>query len=73
MTIAKTSILTATLLALGASILSIGASTPADAKLHCKNVSARWQVCGDGKPFTKFVVGVGIRFNKQNANAIKSR
>jgi hypothetical protein len=73
MTIAKTSILTAMLLALGVSTLAIGASTPADAKLHCKDVSARWQVCGDAKPFTKFVVGVGIRFNKQNANAIKSR
>lgn len=32
------------------------------AKLTCKKVSDRWQLCGDIKPFKKFVVGVGVRF-----------
>ena len=33
--------------------------------MTCKNVGKRWQVCGEVKPWTKFVAGVGIRFNKQ--------
>jgi hypothetical protein len=37
------------------------------AKLTCKNIpKSRWQLCGDIKPFKKFVVGVGVRFAKIN-------
>lgn len=50
---------------IGASAPLVGTSTPADAKLHCKNVSKRFQVCGDVKPWTRFVAGFGVRFNKQ--------
>ena len=48
-----------------AGVLSVGISEPAEAKMTCKNVGTRWQVCGEVKPWTKFVAGVGIRFNKQ--------
>ncbi len=41
------------------------ATGPAEAKLKCKDVKGRWQVCGDAKPFKKFVIGVGIRFSKK--------
>lgn len=49
----------------GTGVLSVGTSEPAEAKMTCKNVGTRWQVCGEVKPWTKFVAGVGIRFNKQ--------
>jgi len=52
--------------------LSVGTSEPAEAKMTCKNVGKRWQVCGEVKPWTKFVAGVGIRFNKQGQQ-IRSR
>ena len=69
----KLALLSAAVAMIGVGVLSVSSSTPADAKLHCKNVSKRWQVCGDGKPFTKFVVGVGFRFSKQSPNTLKSR
>jgi hypothetical protein len=55
-----------------AGVLSVGTSEPAEAKMTCKNVGKRWQVCGEVKPWTKFVAGVGIRFNKQGQQ-IRSR
>lgn len=36
-------------------------------KLSCRNVSARWQVCGSVSR-TRFVAGVGIRFNQLDPN-----
>ena len=45
--------------------ISVGSSEPAEAKMSCANVKGRWQVCGEVKPWTRFVAGVGIRFNKQ--------
>ena len=56
----------------GAGVLSVGTSEPAESKMTCKNVGKRWQVCGEVKPWTKFVAGVGIRFNKQGQQ-IRSR
>jgi hypothetical protein len=44
---------------------SVIAPPQAEAGLKCKNVSKRFQVCGDAKPFKKLVVGVGIRFSKK--------
>ena len=40
---------------------------PSVQKLSCKNVSPRWQVCGSVSR-TKFVAGVGIRFNRIDPN-----
>jgi hypothetical protein len=40
-------------------------STPSEAKLTCKNVGKRWQICGDAKPFKSFMLGAGIRFNQK--------
>lgn len=50
---------------IGAGVLSVGTSQTAEAKMSCANVKKRWQVCGEVKPWTRFVAGVGIRFNKQ--------
>ena len=36
----------------------------AEAKMSCGNVSKRFQVCGEVKPWTRFVVGVGVRSTK---------
>ena len=33
-----------------AGVLSVGTSEPAEAKMTCKNVGKRWQVCGEVKP-----------------------
>lgn len=54
-------------LALPAALVAalIVTSTSADAKLKCKNVGKRMQICGDAKPFKSFTVGVGIRFSKK--------
>ena len=41
--------------------------TPSVQKLSCKNVSPRWQVCGSVSR-TKFMAGVGIRFNRIDPN-----
>ena len=56
---------TMTALAIATAAISTMAVQPADAKLKCKNVGKRFQVCGDAKPFKKLVVGVGIRFSKK--------
>ena len=40
-------------------------STSSEAKLTCKNVGKRWQICGDAKPFKSFMLGGGIRFNQK--------
>jgi len=40
------------------------AATPADAKMSCVNVKKRFQLCGEVKPWTRFVAGVGVRFQK---------
>lgn len=61
----KLAMLTLAAVTFAGSLLSIGTSEPAEAKMTCKNVGKRWQVCGEVKPWTKFVAGVGIRFNKQ--------
>lgn len=39
-------------------------TTSADAKMSCVNVKKRFQVCGEVKPWTRFVAGVGVRFQK---------
>lgn len=52
-------------LVIAATVASTLAVPPAAAKLKCKDVSKRFQVCGDAKPFKKLVVGVGIRFSKK--------
>ena len=61
----KLALLAAACAMIGAGTFSVGTSAPAEAKMSCKNVGKRWQVCGEVKPWTKFVAGVGIRFNKQ--------
>jgi hypothetical protein len=68
----KHALLAAAFAIVGAGVLSVGISEPAEAKMTCKNVGTRWQVCGEVKPWTKFVAGVGIRFNKQGQQ-IRSR
>jgi hypothetical protein len=68
----KVALLAAACTIAGAGVLSVGTSEPAEAKMTCKNVSKRWQVCGEVKPWTKFVAGVGVRFNKQGQQ-IRSR
>lgn len=60
----KTAMLVVAAAAFAGSV-SIATSELAEAKMTCKNVGKRWQVCGEVKPWTKFVAGVGIRFNKQ--------
>src|SRR5262245_41415333 len=51
------------------SLIAIGllavSATPSDAKLTCKNVGKRWQICGDAKPFKSLMLGAGIRFNQK--------
>jgi hypothetical protein len=41
--------------------------TPREQKLSCRDVSRRWQVCGSVSR-TKFVAGIGIRFNRIDPN-----
>jgi hypothetical protein len=49
------------------SALGVTGSTGTTAKLKCRNVGSRWQVCGDASR-TKILVGVGIRFYKPDAS-----
>jgi hypothetical protein len=43
----------------------LASTAPAQAKLKCKDVKGRWQICGDAKPFKSISIGVGIHFNKK--------
>lgn len=52
-----------------ASALGVTGSTGPTAKLKCRNVGSRWQVCGDASR-TKILVGVGIRFYKPDSSGV---
>jgi hypothetical protein len=46
-------------------LLAAASVAPAQAKLKCKDVKGRWQICGDAKPFKSFSIGVGVRFTEK--------
>jgi hypothetical protein len=46
-------------------LLAAASVAPAQAKLKCKDVKGRWQICGDAKPFKSFSIGVGIHFSEK--------
>ena len=46
-------------------LLAAASAAPAQAKLKCKDVKGRWQICGDAKPFKSFSIGVGIHFSEK--------